>query len=88
MSTDSVSGSKWGNSSTDSVLGLGVPSCPVSLCALEFSSALSKPDSLEVWVSGSAGRSGDGSWSESGFGVEKQKRLLLNILVSVLVVDC
>ena len=88
MSTDSVSGSEWGDSSTDSVLGLGVPSCPVGLCALGFSSALSKPDFPEVCVSGSAGRLGDGSWSDSGLGAEKRKRLLPNVLVSVLVVDC
>ena len=88
LSTDLVSGSKWGDSSTDSVLGLGVPSCPVGSCVLGFSSALSKPDSPEVCVSGSAGCSGDGFWSESGFGAEKQKCLLPNVLVSVLVVDC
>ena len=88
MSTDSVSGSEWGDSSTDSVLGLGVPSYPVSSCALGFSSALSKPDSPEVWVSGLTGRSGDSSWSDSGFRAEKRKCLLPNVLVSVLVVDC
>ena len=85
---DSVSSSAWGDSSAYLFFRLGFSSCPVGLGAWGFSSALSKSDPPEVCVSGSASRSGDGSWSDSGFGAEKRKRLLPNVLVSVLGVDC
>ena len=88
LSVDLFSGSVWGDSSADLFFGLGVSSRPVGLGALGFSSALSKSDSPEVCVSGSAGCLGDGSWSDLGFGAEKRKRLLPNVLVSVSGVDC